>query len=600
MNFRRTNLNGTNQTRNSARTGRRLQAAAAPPIEMLESRTMFTAVFNSVFGAETLKGDGGQRLTHPEVVLVFWGKYWGSASSANATSVYTAVKKELSTDFLSVTKQYGTSGSATLSKSVGYISANPTNHGFDGGDIDNVVNQAISKGQVPSLPTNGAIYEVITPPGFGSSYPNASGFNDEKSNTVETWISSGGKSGLNIDNVTLVLSHETAESMTDPGQNGIEFNPSSSDPVGGSGNQIGDYEGNNYTFREPNGILVQPLWSADDNSWDVGDGNKQNFYINPVWHGSKFTGTYGLTLQGGQVDGGYNPNTYSLSNGIDKATGSADEKATLNGESEYFDQGKLSNLTINFDSRGTTDVANIDGVVASAPVFINAYNSGVANIGRGTTQTIFSSVTINDVQATFIDDSKDSRSGLSGTISKTSVTGFGLPGSVAINYNEFDREGTSLSVYGGKGANTDLVTGTSASLGVNLYPGTDGDSTVNVRGTTAPLLIYGGGQNDTFIIGSLAPRFGVGGTLSDIGGFVSIQETGLLSTLTLDDSGDSKSRTGVLEADYFGGTGLGNISFWGTELADVTVFGGKMSNVLKVSGTLPYKDYIYNFTIKKS
>jgi hypothetical protein len=600
MNFRRTNLNGTSQTRNSARTARRLQAAGAQPIEMLESRTMFTAVFNSDFGAETLKGDGGQRLTHPEVVLVFWGKYWGSASSANATSVYNAVKKELSTDFLSVTKQYGTSGSATLSPSVGYISSNPTNRGFDGGDIDNVVNQAISKGQVPSLLTNQAIYEVITPPGIASSSSGASGFNDEKSNTVETWISSGGKSGLSIDNVTLVLSHETAESMTDPGGNGIEFNPSSSDPVGGSGNQIGDYEGNAYTFRESNGILVQPLWSADDNSWAVGDGNKQKFYIDPVWHGSKFTGTYGLTLQGGQLDGGYNPNTYNLSIGVDKATGSADEKATLNGESEYFDQGKLSNLIINFDFRGTPDVANIDSVVASSPVYINAYNSGVANIGQGTTQTIFSSVTINDVQATFIDDSKDSRTGLSGTITKTSVTGFGLPGGVAINYNQYNRAGTSLSVYGGPGANTDLVTGTSATYGVNLYPGTDGASTVSVRGTTAPLTIYGGGQNDTFFIGSLAPSFGTGGTLSNIDGSINIQETGLLSTLGLDDSGDSKSRTAVLEADYFGGTGLGNINFWGTELADVTVFGGKMSNVLKVSGNLPYKDYIYNFTIKKS
>jgi hypothetical protein len=599
MNFRRTNLNGTNQTFNSARTGRRLQAAAAPQIEMLESRTMFTAVFNSDFGAETLRGDGGQRLTHPEVVLVFWGKFWGSASSANATSVYNAVKKELSTNFLSVTKQYGTSGSATLSTSVGYISANPTNRGFDGGDIDNVVNQAISKGQVPSLPTNGAIYEVITPPGIASSSSGASGFNDEKSNTVETWISSGGKSGLNIDNVTLVLSHETAESMTDPGGNGIEFNPSSSDPVGGSGNQIGDYEGNAYTFRESNGILVQPLWSADDNSWDVGDGNKQNFYIDPVWRGGKFTGTYGLTLQGGQVDGGYNPNTYSLSIGVDKATGSADEKATLNGESEYFDQGKLSNLTINFDFRGTLDAANIDSVVASSPVFINAYNSGVANIGRGTTQNIFSSVTINNVQATFVDDSKDGRKGLSGTITRSSVTGFGLPGGVAINYNQYYRGGTSLSVYGGPGANTDSVNGTSASLGVNLYPGTDGASTVNVRGTTAPLTIWGGGQNDTIIIGSLAPSFGTGGTLSNIGGAIDIQETGLLSTLALDDSGDSKSRTGVLEADYFGGTGLGNIGFTGTELADVTVFGGKNSNVQKVSGSLNYKEYIYNFPLKK-
>ena len=600
MNFRRTNLNGTHQTRNSARTGRRLQAAAAPSVEILESRTMFTAVFNSNFGAETLNGDGGQRLTHPEVVLVFWGKYWGSASSANATSVYNAVNKELSTDFLSVTKQYGTSGSATLSTSVGYISANPTNRGFDGGDIDNVVSQAISKGQVPSLPTNGAIYEVITPPGIASSSSGASGFNDEKSSTVETWISSGGKSGLSIDNVTLVLSHETAESMTDPGGNGIEFNPSSSDPVGGSGNQIGDYEGNDYSFRESNGILVQPLWSADDNSWDVGDGNKQNFNIDPIWHGSKFTFTYGLSLQGGQRDGGYDPNTYSLSTGVDSATGAPDVKATLNGESEYFDQGKLNNLTINFDFRGTLDEANIDGVTANTPVFINGYNSGLANIGRGTTQNIFSSVTIYDVQATFIDDSKDGRTGLSGTITRSSVTGFGLPSSVAINYNEDYRAGTSLSVYGGPGANTDFVNGTSASYGVNLYPGTDGASTVNVRGTTAPLLIYGGGQNDTFTIGSLAPRIGVGGTLKNIGGAIEIQETGLLSTLSLDDSGDSKSRTGVLEADSFAGTGLGNISFWGTELADVTVFGGRKSNVLKVSGTLPYKDYIYNFTIKNS
>ena len=48
MNFRHTNLNGKH--RNSARTGRRLQAAAARPVEMLESRTMMSGVTGTTGG----------------------------------------------------------------------------------------------------------------------------------------------------------------------------------------------------------------------------------------------------------------------------------------------------------------------------------------------------------------------------------------------------------------------------------------------------------------------------------------------------------------------------------------------------------------------
>src|ERR1700734_3291109 len=57
-------------------------------MESLERRQLLNAVFAPVFGAETLLRDDGERLASPQVVLIFWGSYWGSGTSTAAVGVW--------------------------------------------------------------------------------------------------------------------------------------------------------------------------------------------------------------------------------------------------------------------------------------------------------------------------------------------------------------------------------------------------------------------------------------------------------------------------------------------------------------------------------
>jgi hypothetical protein len=103
---------------------------------------------------------------------------------------------------------------------------------------------------------------------------------------------------------------------------------------------------------------------------------------------------------------------------------------------------------------------------------------------------------------------------------------------------------TDLHVGGGSGGNTFNVYGTS-NFYIATYLGTGtGNDTVNVLATTGTLNIDGQNGSDTVTLGSLAPS--LGGTLANIAGPVNVSNSSGQTTLVVDDSGDTVSKTATL------------------------------------------------------
>jgi hypothetical protein len=180
------------------------------------------------------------------------------------------------------------------------------------------------------------------------------------------WAGLGG--GNTMDVFTMTVSHELAETISDPG--GIASNPSQSygvvvtppaglprviltgppgspgypTPVYGSVDQIGDYEPAppsqaHYGFRL-NGVMVQPYWSQADNAFIVPDqtwsANQQKIVLQPVWNGSSFpTQQYDLFAMAA-LNGSTIP-TFSVN--------ALKTQATLGSETVTFDFGTIRNVS---------------------------------------------------------------------------------------------------------------------------------------------------------------------------------------------------------------------------------------------------------------
>jgi hypothetical protein len=241
----------------------------------------------------------------------------------------------------------------------------------------------------------------------------------------------------------------------------------------------------------------------------------------------------------------------------------------------------------------------IDVQATNAPLMINANGSRDAiNVGSlapnsgGTLTALADPITIMNTAATsslVVDDSGDSV-GRTGTISATSLAGFGLPGSSSIKY---PAQLASLTVYGGSGDNTDTITGTSVLTSLIPGGGTSVPTAVNVQavGANGSLTITGGDETDDIAIGSLAPT--LGGTLNNIAGSVNLTGTFVNSTLVVDDSGDTVGRTGMISSTSVTGFGLpaaSSVNYSalasGQGLASfLIVRGGSGANTETVTGT---------------
>jgi hypothetical protein len=377
---------------------------------------------------------------------------------------------------------------------------------------------------------------------------------------------------IDKDVFTGALSHELAETLSDPDSNGITVTA----PVGMPAdlkyaNQIGDNEP--APVKQPhygyllNGDLVQPYWSRNDHAYIVPDGSQQVTLLNPIWNGSKFTGQYQqypqytLTPQksGSQITG------YSLAvngdqngaNTNDQITIDEDAKGglvvTLDGTQAPF--RSLPITQINVDTGGGTDAVTVRALPAS--MILNIINAGTDTVTVGASGSLASVAgTVNVTShgsgsaALVVDDSGD-RGYDSFGISSNAVQ---FRGRNLVTYsNNGGLAVTSLKVFGGDGGNTMDVSGTAQYAPLTLSTG-KGVNTVNIHSTGGAVTITGNGGTDYVTVGA-------DGRLASIGGPVNVSNASGHTSLTVADSADYSGRQFRVTSGSVSAAGLATVNY---------------------------------------
>ncbi len=404
-----------------ARSPRDARLARAPhkarmALETLEDRSVPTVVFVPHFGPQTVQGsnDGMQ---NPNVYLIFSGSYWStSQGQANETTLTASAQNILSGPYLSGLRQYGSDGRATFANSWTEAGTVPSQPSID--DMQTFLQGTISAhGAAPGFndAQHAPIYVVVSDPASSAQYNggwNAPGtyfyqigFFHIPANMHMIWVGTSSTSGGAVwkDAYTLTLSHELAETISDPDSNGITVTAPPGLPNNVKGdNQIGDNEPEpggqpHYGYRLGGvvGDLVQPYWSRADNAFIVPDGNAQNFYLYPIWNGSSFTGTYNLNVQGDQLGTNYN-DVIRVDNLANKSA-----QVKENNETVDFDPGSVK--TINVNTQGGNNFVKVAGLPAG--VVLNLDSSGRSN------------------DYVFVGDDHGSLSSIQGTVNVSNTSG---------------------------------------------------------------------------------------------------------------------------------------------------------------------------------
>jgi hypothetical protein len=536
-------------------------------LEQLEDRVMPTILISPHYGVEAQTQDGGFKLNSPPVHLIFWGQYWNGTSSPQATAIINAASSLISSTYFNLLTQYGINGQVFLGGD-GFATAvwdndggnNPSN--FSTSDIAGVIENQIDNGPLPEsdTPANLPIYVVVTPPNaFSNSGTGVAGFNFDDTDTdicgifcidhdhiPSAWVWSGNNSNstVNTFQFQLLLSHEMGEIMTDEGGGGFEVNPGASWTGPGSGNQIGDYEGNFYSLQLPNGAWGQPLWSRRDNAWGFSDGTNQVFNLTGNWQAGccNFNGNYALTINGDQVGSPTN-DTLTIDRGANGGV-----QVTLNGETVNFFFGGITSITVNLG--GGNDIINVERVISGVPITINlGSGNDVVNIGPSAQNlgNIRGNITVNGGAGsdTLNVDDQSTLSGETWTMTGSSVAD---QASATITYFNIHQ----VNINGGSGNNTYNIQSTEFFGATNLNPGPSNDA-VNVFTTSGPLTINCDGV-DTVNVGDQNGVQDIKGTLV-VNGFFD------QPILNLNDAGDPTPRNGTITATAVTGLAPATISF---------------------------------------
>jgi hypothetical protein len=195
---------------------------------------------------------------------------------------------------------------------------------------------------------------------------------------------------------------------------------------------------------------------------------------------------------------------------------------------------------------GALNVVNLGGPDATI------VGSGGAT-GNGTLAGILGAVNVSGAGSTalYLGDAGDGTS-RTVTLNDGSVTGLS-PAALSWTTAPGAAGGvTSLVLAGSLAPSTYTVTNATAFFGTTLTTG-PGNDTVNVLATLSGLNVGNNGGLDTVTVGSQAPA--LGGNLAAINGYIAVSGMGSTS-LIVDDSGDTSSRTATLTVTQL--TGLGN------------------------------------------
>jgi hypothetical protein len=409
----------------------------------------FNIAFTPKFGPETIvKGSTNDGMQNPSVNLVFSGPYWTTAQGQqDEANMLAAVQSILSGPYLTGLTQYGSDGKANFSRSwndtatvplqpkIGMPSASALDD-FLQNSIDNhptyIHDIYGHKHVAPPVNTNwqhAPIYVVVSDP--NSSAQNPGGWNGgggyayiqqgifKVANIHMIWVGTNGpnRDPIWLDGFTSSLSHELAETISDPDASGITVQPpkqlpwslsDNTDPQDVTG-QIADFEpaSQRYGYRL-NNYMVQPYWSRQDQAFIVplgpsGSSYSQNFFLDPVWSGDIFSYSYNLRLQGDQLGPWYNDHIQ-----IGGQRNHTDVAVVMNNASADF-------LNINKIAVNTGNGANDVQVTELNVPTLNIDSSGISNdtveIGNnGSLAGIGGTVSVNNNSgqtALTIDNSND-------------------------------------------------------------------------------------------------------------------------------------------------------------------------------------------------
>jgi hypothetical protein len=233
----------------------------------------------------TFTDNGGQKLDHIQVQLIFWGAAWKASPQPvpTAAEVDAAVDKIMQSTYMSALAQYGV-GSGTRLASLVVSTSNPPN-AFTDADVVNFIIGLLNTDQLSEPDENSQIlYCVVMPVGASSASTSFIGehsffsYMDEEDpsrfdNAHFAWITNAGS----LASLTTIFSHELVESCTDPEGTGILG-------VAGTCSQSGWCEiGDVCTSTGVvNGVTVQSYWSQADEACIIPRGSPWYRLVNLV------------------------------------------------------------------------------------------------------------------------------------------------------------------------------------------------------------------------------------------------------------------------------------------------------------------------------
>lgn len=531
-------------------------------MEALEDRVTPTVFFTPQLGAETLLRDNGDRMDRPPVFVIFWGDYW-STHQSEAANYLASTQQLIASPYFSGLDPYYSGGKLPRPTwGVADLAGGQFTQNFTEDDLFNMVvsrvNDSSSPIPRPTTPAHTPIYVVVTPPDVLSTTEHAIGWNTKRATEGPSlffylaWISttSHGSPSAKQDYFSEILSHEMAESFTDPGGNGIEFNHGTDFPADiDASNQVSDAEAQSYTYRV-DGVLTQSYWSATDGKYKVEDGNNQVLTVD----------NKKLIINGDQ--GG--PNTvdhvYIRDDGFRVVV-------TLNAENYEFADSAVSSIEVN--SGGGADDIELYSLGSHRSATIRSSGPATVIVGNGDLDGIRGPVKIVNNTNTPDTVIADGQFGNNDTVS---LDRFFQPG------DAFPSARLTTA------SNGTIVFNSSDVSTLTIKTGPAG-STVNVNGTAVTTFVEGHGANTHVNVGS-------NGLLQDIVGDLIVTNPPNLTAVVLDDSVDGADHSAVvLDAvtrsdsrvyQKISGLTVGNIYLSASDVRPVAIKTGVGTNAINV------------------
>lgn len=227
-------------------------------------------------GSNPLFVGRGSYIRNPDILPIFWGSYWPGSGEMTVDTIMQALKTMTSGAYLQGLTQYGYGGSASVrpprvDRGFNGFGISPSQTAVDAG-VDGYIKSLLNDDAIDNVDDNHELIVVVFLDPSVPIVPNPNGsgfvlgdngpiekfeFLDDNTRFQRAWI---GTSSGQIATVTQILSHELAESISDPFNSGwYQQTP----PAPGTSDQINDVCNQNGLS---DGVAVTAYWSNADSA----------------------------------------------------------------------------------------------------------------------------------------------------------------------------------------------------------------------------------------------------------------------------------------------------------------------------------------------